>query len=124
MQVMLAEDIGGWILAGCVLFGGIALSILALGALIPAWKGHRAITLVLATPAFVFGVIATGWLIHNHLNTPSVPSYYARADFVATSMFMAGPSLVTSLLSVTVLWYKRRTKRNPDMEATAESDDR
>jgi hypothetical protein len=41
MHVMFAEDIGGWLVAGSLLLGGLATSILALGALYPASQGKR-----------------------------------------------------------------------------------
>ena len=111
MQIMLAEDLGGWLLAGSVLFGGLGFSVLALGALIPAWKGDRVFTLLLAAPAFVLGVIVTGWLVHGYVGrAPADPSYNPTPDFVMDWIFMAAPALVTSLLAVTVLWNKRRRR--------------
>jgi|ERR1043165_4209678 hypothetical protein len=109
MPVMLAEDIGGWLFAGGVLLGGFATSVLALSALIPAWKGKRAFTLLLAAPAFVLGVSATIWRVHGYMRqSPADSSYNPTPDFIFELLIMAAPALATSLLAVTVLWYKRR----------------
>jgi hypothetical protein len=85
MRVLFAEDIGGWILAGGVLFGGLATSVLAL--------------------------IATVWLVIDYAKVQSDPdpSYNATPDFFMELLIMAGPALVTSLLAMAVLWYKRHT---------------
>ena len=111
MRVLFAEDTGGWILAGSVLFGGLATSVLALIALIPAWKGRRALALSLSAPALVMGVIATVWLVIDYakVQPDPDPSYNATLDFFMELLIMAGPALVTSLLAMAVLWYKRHT---------------
>jgi hypothetical protein len=109
MHVMLAEDIGGWLVAGGVLFGGLALAVLALLGLFPAVKGHRGATMTLAGPAFIMGVAVAVWLIRRYFgHAPTDPSYNPMPDFIFELIIMAGPSLAASLLAVTVLLYWRR----------------
>lgn len=106
---MLAEDIGGWIFVGGVLLAGFATSLLALIAIIPARKGKRAFTLLLAAPAFVVGVSATIWCVHGYMRqSPADSNYNPTPDFIFELLIVAAPALATSLLAVTVLWYKRR----------------
>ena len=91
------------------LFGGLALSVLALVALFPTSKGNRSATLVLAAPALILGVILAGWRVQGYLGyRPTDPSYNPTPDFVMDLLIMAGPSLLPSSLAVAVLLYKRR----------------
>jgi len=56
MNVMLAEDIGGWLLAGGLTFGAIIATILAIVAALPAKKGNRFAAIVLTVPGFLVGI--------------------------------------------------------------------
>jgi hypothetical protein len=58
-DVILADSIDGGILMILLLAAGLAVSVLALIDLLPAWQGNLTGTLVLATPAFIGGVAAT-----------------------------------------------------------------
>lgn len=107
MHCILAEDIGPWLLAAGALFGGLGLSVLALGALLPAWKGHRLLTLALAVPAFLLGIVVTLWLGFGSLAEIHDPDFEFGHDLFLPWLFMAGPSLVTSVLAVTVLCIRR-----------------
>ena len=112
MYIMLAEDIGGWLLAAGALFGGLAASVLALGALIPAWKGNKLLTLTLSAPALVLGVIVSIWLGYGYLQDGLHDSDFEIGhDLIMPWAVMAGPALVTSLLAFTTLWYKRKRSR-------------
>jgi hypothetical protein len=57
MKVMLAEDIGGWLLAGGISFGAIVGTILAIVAGFPAKKGNRFAATVLTAPGFIVGIL-------------------------------------------------------------------
>jgi len=56
MNVMLAEDIGGWLLASALFFGAIIGTILAIVAAFPAKKGNRLAATILATPGLLVGI--------------------------------------------------------------------
>jgi len=112
MNVMLAEDIGGWLVAAAALFGGLAVSVLALVALIPAFKRKLPLALILATPALVLGIVVTVWLGYGFVSSgPPDSDFEIGHDLIMPWAVMAGPSLATSLLAITVVCYKR-TKRN------------
>src|SRR5437764_1260211 len=108
MSVMLAEDIGGWLVAAAALFGGLAASVLALGALIPAFKRNLPLTLILSAPAFILGIVVTIWLGYGFVSS-GVPYSDVEIghDLIMPWAVMAGPSLVTSLLAMAVVWCKR-----------------
>lgn len=56
MNVMLAEDIGGWLLAAGLFIGAIIATILAIAAAFHAKKGNRFAATVLATPGILVGI--------------------------------------------------------------------
>ena len=102
------EAAGGWLLAAGAIFGGLGASVLALGALIPASKGNRPLTLTLSAPAFVLGVAVTAWLGYGYFKDSLHDSDFEIGhDLIMPWAVMAGPALVTGLLAMTVLWYKR-----------------
>jgi hypothetical protein len=110
--MILAEDIGGWLFAGLVLFGGLGAALLALGALVPAWKGHPSLALTLSAPGLILGLGVTIWLgyglLTSNLHDPDIDLWQ---DHVLPWVVMAGPSLATSLLALGLLCYKRKRKR-------------
>src|SRR5206468_2460170 len=106
--VMLAEDIGGWLLAAGALFGGLGVSVLALGALIPASKGNSSLTFILSVPAFALGLIVSAWFGYGYIKDGfHDPDSEIGHDFIVPWLLMAGPALLTSLLAVSVLWLKK-----------------
>jgi hypothetical protein len=74
MTVILAENIGGWLLAGALLFGAIVATILAIIAAFPAKKGNRFAAIVLAAPGFLVGV--TGVVIFGYTAIISDRQYF------------------------------------------------
>jgi Na+/proline symporter len=58
MSLMLAEDIGGWLLAAGLTFGAIIATILAIVAALAAKKGNRFAAIVLTVPGFLVGISA------------------------------------------------------------------
>lgn len=115
MHPILADSIDFGVLMILLMGGGLAVSVLALIALIPAWQGSRAGTLVLAGPGFIWGVAATifcAWgFVHDGLGDPN----FELMDFLGPWIVLAGPSLATSLLAVGCLWFRRgRAKQTVD----------
>ncbi len=112
--MILAEDIGGWLFAALVLFGGLGAALLAMIALIPARKGHRALALTLSVPALILGLGVTIWLgygfMTSNLHDPDLDLWQ---DHVLPWLLMAGPSLATSLLAFAFLWCRRK-RRSPN----------
>ncbi len=108
MHIMLAEEIGGWLIAAGALFGGAGMSALALIALIPASKGKSLLTLLLSAPAFILGVLVTIWLGYGYFSySQHQVGFEIGSDLVRPWVFMAAPSLVTSLLAWIILWFNR-----------------
>lgn len=109
MHPMLAESIGGMLIAAGLLFGGLAASILALFALRPAARGDQPATLKLIAPAVIMAlanVVLWGSACAKILST---------GDFVQllfglleTTVWVGAP-LATSLLALIVL--RRRRKK-------------
>jgi hypothetical protein len=112
MHPILAENLNGWLFAAAVFFGGLIASVLALCALVPAWRGNRRSAFVLASPALVIGVLMTlwggYWFITDGMRDPD----YSLSDFVLPWLVMAGAPLATSLLAIVVLVFSTRRSRD------------
>ena len=104
MPAFLAESLDGWLLGAAMLFGGLVASVLALGAIVPARKGNRRLTLMLAGPAFFVVVIDSLWLGYAWASSGLHDSVYSVRDLAVPWVIMAGPSLVTAVLAMTVYW--------------------
>jgi hypothetical protein len=110
---MFAEDIGGWLVAGALLFGGLGATGIALCAIIPAWRGRLLLTLALVSPALLMVVLTTCYLAQ---------SYFRRADhnreeiidnYVQPWFFMAFLPLITSVVVLSIASYKRKKLAHP-----------
>jgi hypothetical protein len=110
MQVMFAEDIGPWLAAAALLFGGLAASILALGALFPASRGNRSLTVGLIAPAIIMVILTTCWLAQGYFRRENHDHEEIIDNYVQPWFFMALAPLVTSVLAGFVLWFKRRKR--------------
>jgi hypothetical protein len=108
MHVILADSIDGGIEALLFVLGGLAVSALALCALVPAWLGQRALTFTLAVPAFICGLAVTVYFVWGYLKDGLNDPNSDLRDFIFPWIVMAGPALATSSLAVFVLWFKRR----------------
>src|SRR5215469_9355808 len=111
-HVILADsfDFGGLIIL--LVGGGLALSVLALIALIPAWQGSRAGTLVLAGPALFFGIAATLYFAWGFLRYDMSNANFELMDILGPWIVFAGPPLASSLLAVICLWFRRARIKN------------
>jgi hypothetical protein len=118
MHVIFADSIDGGIEAILIVFGGLAISALALCALVPAWLGNLVLTFTLAVPALICGLAVTLYFAWGYLKDGlNDPSYELR-DFMLPWVFMAGPALTTSSLALFVLWLKRRGMKPSRLTAT------
>ena len=104
MHTILAEALDGWLVAAAAFFGGLAASILALGALVPARQRNRPLMLALAAPAFIVGVLVTLWIGYGFVTDGLHDPDYSMSDFAIPWLIMAGPSFATSLLAVVFFW--------------------
>jgi ABC-type dipeptide/oligopeptide/nickel transport system permease component len=107
---MLAEDIGGWLVAGAFLVGALGTSILALGALVPAWRGNWPLTLALIAPAIVMFLLASCWIGQMYFQRDHHDHDEIIENYVQPWFMMAFPPLITALLAGSVLWFKRRKR--------------
>jgi hypothetical protein len=110
MHVMFAEDIGPWLAAGALLFGGLGASVLALGALFPASRGNRPLTVGLIAPAIIMVILTTCWLAQGYFQREGHDREEIIDNYVRPWFFMAFLPLITSLLACLVLWFKRRKR--------------
>jgi hypothetical protein len=109
MHDILAEDITGGLIAATAFLGALIASVLALCALVPAWKGDRRLTFALAAPAMIAGVLATLWIGYGFV-TDGTRDPDDWKLLVGLLMLMAGPPLATSLLAIGVVEWSRRRK--------------
>ena len=107
MHVMLAEDIGGWLAAGALLLGSLATSVLALGALYPAYRGMRALTLCLIAPAVIMAIVAVYYFADAYAHREFHDHEEIVLNYIQPWFFMGLPPLATSLLSGGLLIWKR-----------------
>ncbi len=105
---MLAEDIGGWLVAGALLLGSLASSVLALGALYPASKGMRPLTLCLIAPAVITALVAIYYFASAYIHRDFHDHEEIVVNYVQPWLLMGFPPLATSVLSGGVLLWKRR----------------
>ena len=104
---MLADSIDGGILAFLFVCGGLATSLVALVALVPASQGNRRLTLILIAPASICGLLFTVYFACGYVKDGLHDPSYELSDFILPWAFMAGPALVTSLIAIFVVWLKR-----------------
>ena len=109
MPVIFAEALDGWLFAAALMFGGLAASLLALGALFPAWRGNRSLTFALAAPAIIVVLLVTLWIGYGYVTDGLRDPSFSVSDFMMPWLFLAGPSLATSLLAILVLWFRKGT---------------
>ena len=113
-HVILADSIDGGILMILLIGCGLAVSVLALIGLIPAWQGSRAGTLVLAGPAFLAGIAATIYCLWCYFDLKPSDREYSGM-FVVVWVILAGPPFATSLLAVICLWFRRVRNRGSSL---------
>ena len=107
MHVILAEDIGGWLVAGALLLGSLATSVLALGALFSAYRGMRAMTLCLIAPAAIMAILAVCYFADAYVHREFHDHEEIMANYIQPWLLMGLPPLATSLLSGGLLLWKR-----------------
>jgi hypothetical protein len=105
---MLAEDIGGWLVAGGLLLGSLATSVLALGALYPASRGMRSLTLVLIAPASIMAFLAIYYFASAFIHRDFHDREEIIVNYIQPWLLMGFPPLATSVLSGGLLLWKRR----------------
>ena len=115
MNIMLADDIDGGIFVIMILFVVAVTCLLALGALFPAARGNRMPALALSVPAFLAGILVTVWLAVGFISdrmheTQIEPISIGLSYLVMPWLVMAGPPFATSLLAISVLWFKKNKR--------------
>lgn len=105
---MFAEDITGWLAAALLLFGGSGASLLALGALIPAWRGNRPLTLALIAPAILAVGLTICRLAAAYFLSDKHDHQQIMENFVKPWLFMALVPSLTSLVALGVVIYRKR----------------
>ena len=107
---MLAEDIGGWLFALLVMAGGLVASVVALIALVPAFRGHWQLAIALSVPAVAVGLLVAAWMVYSFFSSGSMrdPEADVVHDFFMPWAVMGGPALVTGMLGMTVAMVKRK----------------
>ncbi len=106
MQIILAESLNGWIFAHFLTLGGLFASLLALGAIIPAWKRHRLRAVTLAAPAFIVVVLVTLWAAYEYFTVGLGDPDVSLSDYSEPWLFLAGPSFATGVLAMLVLLFR------------------
>ena len=106
MQIILAESLDGWIFGAFLILGGLFASLLALGAIIPAWKRHRLRAVTLAAPAFIVVVLVTLWTTYEYFAIGFGDPDTSLSDFLGPWLFLAGPSFATGALAMLVLLFR------------------
>ncbi len=112
MHNILADEVTAGLMAAAAFLGALLASILALCALVPAWKRDRRLTFALVAPAFLVVLLVTigaGYgFVTDGLRNPD----YSAGDFVIPWAIFAGPPLAAGLLAVGVLALSMRRSAN------------
>jgi hypothetical protein len=111
MHIILADSIDGGILMILLMGGGLAVSVLALIGLIPAWQGSRSGTLVLAGPAFIAGIAATIYCVWWGFFGAGPGDRGDWGTILGLWAILAGPPFIASFLTVLCLWFRRAKAR-------------
>src|ERR1043166_5919226 len=93
MHVMFAEDIGGWLVAGGLLLGSLATSVLALGALYPASQGKRSLTICLISPAVIVALAAINYFANAYIHRDFHDREEIIVNYVQPWLVMGFPPL-------------------------------
>jgi hypothetical protein len=113
MHIMLAEDIGGWLVAGALMLGSIITSLLALGALYPAYRGMGILTVCLIAPAVVMALLVVYYFADAYVHREFHDQEEIMVNYIQPWLVMGLPPLATSLLSGGLLVF-RKCSRFPD----------
>jgi hypothetical protein len=105
---MLAEDIGGWLAAGVLLLGSLITSVVALGALYPAYRGMRGLTIRLIAPAISMAILAVYYFANAYFHREFHDRDEIMMNYIQPWLLMGLPPLATSLLSGSLLLWKTR----------------
>ena len=108
MHVMLAEDVGPWILTMMYIVVEIAACLLALAAFFPARLGKQALALSLVVPAFVCGVYQTIELAIFYIKYERPDPGSEIGDFLMPWFFLAVPPLMVSVIVGFIIWAWKR----------------
>ena len=108
MQIMLAEDIGGWLVAGAIMLGSLVSSLLALGALYTAYHGKGTLTVCLLAPAVVMAILAVWYFADAYIHREFHDREEIMSNYIQPWLVMGFPPLATSLLAGGLLVWRKR----------------
>lgn len=108
MHIMLAEDIGPWLVAGALLVGSLVTSILALGALYPASRGKRRLAFCLIVPAVIVALLAIYYFANAYIHRDFHNREEILVNYLQPWLVMGLPPLATSALAAALLLRKRQ----------------
>ncbi len=108
MHVILAEDIGGWLAIGALFLGSSVASLLALGALYPAYRGMRTLTIRLIAPAIIMAILAVYYFADAYVHREFDVYVELLANFILPWLLMGLAALASCLLSGSLLLWKSR----------------
>jgi ammonia channel protein AmtB len=109
LSPLLAESLNGWLFAAAAFFVALIASLMALCAIGPARRRNRRMTLALAAPALVIGVVFTIAVGYGFITDGMRDPDYSISDFAVPWLMMAGPPLGSSLLAILILWVRMKT---------------
>jgi hypothetical protein len=100
-----------------ILLTGIGCTVVALPAILPAIRGHLRLSILMAAPAFVYGVLITFYLVYDAF-LASHPSLDADVfNVLQIWMFYCGiPLTLSSLALLTAVVCSQRKKRHLTFE--------
>jgi hypothetical protein len=104
--MMLAEEIGGFLILGGLLIGGIISAILALVALFPAARGNRSLAIKLILPAICVVLLSICWIGSGFIQVGFHDEHFRVADALHMWLCVAALPLVTGFIAAFVLWTK------------------
>lgn len=88
------------------MLAGLFASLLALAAIVPAWRRQRLRVIALVAPAFIVVVLITLWTTYEYFTIGVGDPDTSFSDFAAPWFFLAGPSFLAGVLAMLVLLFK------------------
>jgi len=107
MKVMLAEQMGGYLIVAGFLLAGIIASILALAAIVPAARGNRPLAIKLIFPASVVVFLSLCYVGAAFIVTTLHHEHFPLSDAFMLWLFVGALPFCTLALTALVLWIKR-----------------
>jgi hypothetical protein len=108
-MILAGDEVTGGLIAAAAFLLSLVVSVIALAALVPAWRGNRTLAIGLASPALVAVVLVTGFVVYGYLTDGLKNRDYSASDFVIPWVIFAGLPAITGGVAMGLALARRRS---------------